>query len=176
MKTNVIKHLGQTARHGCVTFDSWTDRYRHTSYLIFTYHYIDDWELKSTVLKTTCFPYRHFGENIKMAFEEMLDEFQLNEKIISVVTDNGSNMILAAKLLNLSRSPCLAHRIQSLIMDDMLKHEKMNTLRRIIGKLRVIQKTLLYSHNKLKKIADDAFQSNYVKWLCDSNEIGKQYN
>lgn len=54
--------------------------------MIFTIHFIDKWELKSTVLKTTCFPYRHTGENIKMSFEEMVSEFRLENKRINVVT------------------------------------------------------------------------------------------
>lgn len=172
MKTHVIDYLKKTPKYACVTFDAWTDRYRHTSYLIYTHHYIDNWELKCIVLKTTAFPYRHLGINIKAAFEEMLDEFELNDKVISLVTDSGANMVLAAQLLELPRSPCLAHRIQSLIMSDMLEDIRMNTLRRIIQRLRVIQKALLYSNHKLKKIADEQFQSKYVEWLSASDKIG----
>lgn len=54
----------------------------------------------------------------------------------------------------------------------MLEDIRMNTLRRIIQRLRVIQKALLYSNHKLKKIADEQFQSKYVEWLSASDKIG----
>lgn len=173
MKSHLIEYLQNTPKHACITFDSWTDRYRHTSYMIYTYHCIDNWELKSFVLKTTSFPYAHTGMNIKNGFLEMINEFKLHAKILTLVTDNGTNMCLAAELLNLPRAPCLAHKIQRLIMKDMYEHERMLPLRRIIRKLRSIQKVLLYSHNKLVLIADDDFQTKYIQWLTDSSELGK---
>lgn len=84
-------------------------------------------------------------------------------------------MAKAARLLDINRLPCLAHKIQSLIMDDMFEHRLMVTLRRVCKKMRIIQKTLLYSHKMLSKIADEQFQKEYVKWLSESNETGWCY-
>lgn len=52
----------------------------------------NDWELCSTVLDLTILEGSHEGKNLAHAFWDVLKEFNLREKILSVTTDNASNM------------------------------------------------------------------------------------
>lgn len=92
-----------------ITFDFWTDRVKRSSYV--TYHWMHDFVLRNMSLKTEAFPHPHTGEDIRTAFELLLMEFKLTDKTILAVTDGGTNLIKACKLLKLDRLPCVSHSL-----------------------------------------------------------------
>lgn len=130
-------------------------------------------EFKSLVLSTKAFKGRQFGEIIQKEFESILNEFKINDKNIILVTDSATNMISAANLMEMKRLPCLAHRIQRLIMHDMLKHSSMVPLHNVINKMKRIQSVLLYQHDTLKQINTELFQNQLAKVLSEVNDLGK---
>ena len=54
-------------------------------------------KLSSLLLKCRRFLGSHTGESIELAFEEALEEFEINDKVTYVVTDNAANMRAAFK-------------------------------------------------------------------------------
>ena len=73
------------------------------------------------------------GENIFELLDSIVEEIE-EEKVVQVITYNGSNYVLAGKLLEQKRShlywtPCAAHCIDLMLED--------------IGKLPLIKKTIL---------------------------------
>lgn len=175
VKGALISFLSTTPTHGTVCLDTWCDKYRRLSYITFTYHCMIDWELKSITLKTAPFLIQHTGENIKRAYDQTIDEFGLNNKEITLCVDGAANMTNAAKLLNMDRFHCIAHRFHLLISTDLLKHNSMTPLVRLIKKLKDVQKTLLYKNNELKKISDDLHQAKIAKLLLEYRELGNQF-
>lgn len=173
VKNSLKDFLQKTPKDACITMDGWSDEFRHISYFTFTYHCLYNWELKSIVLKTCQFSKQHTMENIRDIFNEMIAEFNLEDKQICLVTDIAINMRAAARLLELERYPCLAHATQRLLMHDMYKHRAMRPLRRVIKKMKSIQTALLYSHHKLKQISDELFQNKLADALTKISEIGK---
>lgn len=129
----------------------------------------------SLVLKTGEFKNQHFAENIVESYKELIEEFQLAEKNITLVTDNATNMIAAAEMLDIKRLPCIAHRIQRLIMHDMFKNPLMYTLCRLVSKMSRIQTALLYKHRLLQQISNELFQNRLANALIHFNEVGKLF-
>lgn len=68
----------------------------------------------------------HSAEYVKEQFEEITNEFSIaKEKILSITTDGGSNMVAAVRLFlgDGRRIPCMAHLI-NLVVDGALKKDK----------------------------------------------------
>lgn len=79
---------------GKVSFviDCWTSSNQHPFQGVIGRWINDDWELCSTVLDLTILQGKHDGKNIAAAFWGVIKEYNLQSKILSVTTDNASNM------------------------------------------------------------------------------------
>ncbi|XP_018407000.1 PREDICTED: zinc finger BED domain-containing protein 1-like [Cyphomyrmex costatus] len=77
---------------------------------------MDNWEIKSYTLTTKEIEERHTTINITAKIQEVLNEWEINEKTTTVVTDNAINMTNAVKALsNLTLNEgitCAAHTMQ----------------------------------------------------------------
>lgn len=137
-----------------MTFDFWTDRYKRASYVTFTCHWMIDYKLKSVTLKTEAFPHPHKGDDIRNAFQQLLAEFKLMDKTIIAVTDGGTNIIKACRLLNLKRLPCVAHSLHNIIMKDLMKSDELVNFRTIISKVKKLLMALTYKSADLEDLYD----------------------
>ena len=84
-----------------------------TPYLGYTIHFIDEeWELQSIALSTSFLPQGHDASNIADALRETLDEWKLNSaNQVCLTTDNGANIVAAAKELKWPRLSCFGHNL-----------------------------------------------------------------
>ncbi len=81
-----------------LTIDGWSDR-RCRSYLGITCHFLDENIVpQSYLIDFLRFKSPHTGENIRQLTEEVLEKFNIKEKIFKIITDNASTMIKAYKL------------------------------------------------------------------------------
>lgn len=80
----------------CLTADIWSSRNR--SFLGVTSHWLDS-SLKrnSSILAISRFPGKHTGEKITEKLNEIFQKFNIQDKVSSVVTDNGSNFVKALR-------------------------------------------------------------------------------
>lgn len=72
--------------------DCWTSSNQHPFQGVIARWVNNDWELCSTVLDLTILNGSHKGENIAAFFYDVLKDYSLLEKVLSVTTDNASNM------------------------------------------------------------------------------------
>lgn len=86
-------------------------------YISLTVHYVSvDWTLESRVLETYPMPEDHTGVNIADVVEDILELWNIEKsKLISLTTDNASNMKLAGTLLGVCRIPCFGHILHNAI-------------------------------------------------------------
>lgn len=158
-----------------MTFDSYTDNIHHRSYNTYTYHYIDDeWNLKSTVLKTSLMEQTHTAQNICDDFQRVLKEFKLQNKKIVLVTDSAPNMVMACRLSGHHRYPCIAHKGNLLVQKDMLGNPSVKEIPALIGKIREGQKKLMYRFDELRRIREIDTQNQMALLLneiCELDEI-----
>ena len=92
------------------------------AYTTVTVHYINsDWILKNLVLETSSFPERRdTGINIAEKLQELAQRWEISEKVVSIIHDEGANMELAMEILekevNWKSFSCSAHRLQQLCL------------------------------------------------------------
>ena len=93
------------------------------SYLGLTAHYFNNYELISIDLCCKKLEESHTGEYLSETIIEVLNQFRISEKIGSITTDNGANVVKACSLLgmrmNIERFPCLGH-VMNLIVRESL--------------------------------------------------------
>ena len=95
-----------------ITTDMWKDEFIHNSYITVTAHFINEkWELKSFVLNTKVMNVSHTAANIVTELESIMKDWGLDKKCHTIVTDEGSNMLLAGKLMRWNQVRCFAHRL-----------------------------------------------------------------
>lgn len=145
-----------------VTFDFWTDNVKRSSYITFTGHWIENFTMVSVVFKTEAFPHPHTGERIQAAFEDLKTEFGLREKTILAVTDGGSNVIKACRLMQIDRMQCIAHGLHNLIIHDLLKNEEMTHVSDVIKKIKKMLMALTYKYDELTKAHSNAIDKKLV--------------
>ncbi|CAF5027376.1 unnamed protein product [Rotaria magnacalcarata] len=100
LKINVLKKIHETINNTydlTLTIDVWSDR-RCCSYLAITYHVIDEKMVpQAYLIDFTRFKSPHTGENILHSTEDVLNRFNIKEKVFKIITDNASSMVKAYK-------------------------------------------------------------------------------
>ena len=77
----------------CLTVDAWSNK-RCRSFLWITYHFVNQhFKLEPVLLEFMRLKSSHAGENIYQLIEDVLDRFNIQEKVFKIITDNASNMI-----------------------------------------------------------------------------------
>lgn len=110
----ILKSCLLTAPHVSITFDAWTETMNEKSFLGVIVHYLKDIFLKSHCLAVAELKEKHTAQYISEVFDKILSDWQINKsKIVTVVTDNGANVVAAVnKTFGKSRhTPCFAHTI-----------------------------------------------------------------
>jgi hypothetical protein len=112
--------LLQNVSHVSMTCDLWSFR-ANKSFLTVTCHFIDnDYKMRCTVLSTNKMDINHTSENIATEINLIIKDWDIVNKVVTIVTDNSSSMIIACQILKISHLPCFAHTI-NLVVQDLLK-------------------------------------------------------
>lgn len=86
------------------------------AYLAVTCHYVDDKDKLATVLLgVRSFPKAHTAENLAEAKRLLFEEWGIQSKIKSLVTDAASNMIATANNLKIRHVICIAHALNLVV-------------------------------------------------------------
>lgn len=117
----------ENVRKVSVTTDNWTS-INTDSFITITCHYIytdNTWSLKSAVLATRFVEATHTAENLKGIIEDILEEFEISDKVVACVHDNAANINLAIKNASIFKYNicCSAHTLQ-LSVNAGLKNAK----------------------------------------------------
>lgn len=173
MKEKLVNDLKNASKHGAITFDAWTDRFSKHSYITYTYHYMHEWTMKSTILKTSHFDRPHTAESLKENFLSTVAEYSIDDKHLIGITDGGSNMIKCLEILNIKRIGCLAHSCNRLIVHDLLKNEKMKPFLEIFTKLKTSQRKLRFKYTELKQRAEEDRQSKLYSMIEQLSDLDR---
>lgn len=122
-RTNIISEINNFTTKVALTTDIWSSNYNNTAFLGITMHYInDDWKIKKCLLDFISIEGSHTGRLILTKLSEILQDFNISDRIISLTTDNGSNMLACGRELaneleteffnfEFSHNRCAAHII-----------------------------------------------------------------
>ncbi|GBB89373.1 hypothetical protein RclHR1_02530017 [Rhizophagus clarus] len=73
-------------------------------------------KLNEAILAIKYVPYSHTGEATAEEIMSILNEWKLTDKVFTITTDNGRNMVKSARLIpGLIRIPYTAHTLQLVI-------------------------------------------------------------
>nr|XP_055075686.1 E3 SUMO-protein ligase ZBED1-like isoform X2 [Misgurnus anguillicaudatus] len=102
-----------------LTADMWTS-INMDAYLAVTCHYVDDKDNLATVLLgVRSFPKAHTAENLAEAKRLLFEEWGIQSKIKSLVTDAASNMIAIANNLKIRHVICIAHALNLVVKKSL---------------------------------------------------------
>lgn len=156
-----------------ISFDFWTDNVKRVSYMNFWIHWVDsEFAMRKMCLGFLRFPHPHTGESVAIAFENLKQDYKLEDKKFLAVTDNGKNLKKACRILKLDRDPCLAHNLHLLVATDLInKHPEMDCIRELISRMKAINKSLIYRYEELKQINDDEYNKRLFHVLSTLKNI-----
>ncbi|XP_026098618.1 zinc finger BED domain-containing protein 4-like [Carassius auratus] len=123
-----------------LTADMWSS-INMDGYLGVTCHYITpEAKLATVVLGVRRFYQTHTAQHLMEAKALLMAEWGITTKVQCMVTDNASNMILSAQLLNLRHVPCFAHNLNLIVKKALdqtpLINEIRQKARKIVGLFR----------------------------------------
>jgi hypothetical protein len=127
IKEKLRRYL-ETVESVALTTDLWTSNYSTISYMTVTCHFLKEKKLVSTVLDTLQLAGTHNAENISTCLQDIIKTWKLDGKVLAVVTDNASNMLLACKIIKLEHLPCFAHTLNLTVEDGIKKTENLEEL------------------------------------------------
>jgi hypothetical protein len=189
-RENVMLNIGNFSAKIALTTDIWSSSYNSTSFLGITMHYInDDWEIKKCLLDFIPIEGSHTGILISTKLIEIFSEFDISDRIISLTTDNGSNMLacgreLADQLevefsnLTFSHNRCAAHIINLAVKAGMkFLDSSIIKLRKFVIKIRNSQ-LLIDDLKSICKIKNKKFlmpiQDIDTRWNATYSMIERQ--
>lgn len=145
-----LKALLSEIKHISLTTDMWTS-ITGDSYITVTSHFIHEWKLCTAALSTVKMEERHTGVNIASAINSILEDYNIKNNIVCIVTDNASTMTNAAANLKIKHLNCFAHTLQ-LVVSDMLNNPSVKTL---IDKAKDIVRTFKTSSVALEILREE---------------------
>ncbi len=125
-----------------LTTDLWTSR-QTQSYCCISAHYISCNWLKSALLETFEFNESHTAENIATHLKTVASNWEIDSKVVCVVTDNASNMVSAISKTGWRHLPCFAHTL-NLIVQNAIKADP------IVQQIQLQCKDVSHFHRSVK--------------------------
>ncbi|KAL0244655.1 hypothetical protein GEMRC1_008737 [Eukaryota sp. GEM-RC1] len=114
-----------------LTTDLWTST-AGVPFIGVTAHYLaDDFTFHNVTLDTLQLPHPHNGEQIADAIYELLEKFDLTQKIMSITHDNATNVISAIAILNdkyhlqIQSKRCAAHILNVIVYSAFPRFHKL---------------------------------------------------
>uniref|UniRef100_A0A8B9H2A4 BED-type domain-containing protein n=1 Tax=Astyanax mexicanus TaxID=7994 RepID=A0A8B9H2A4_ASTMX len=150
VKARVAEALSSTDRVA-LTCDAWTSRATESYVTITAHHVTEKWELDTYVLQTRALHVSHTGENIADLLKEAVTEWRLEAKDPVIVTDNASNMNIAAKRADMTHIRCFAHSLNLASQ----KAPKLPKVERLLSRIRLVttffRRSTIASHQLKQK-------------------------
>ena len=120
-----------------LTTDIWSSLATE-GYITVSAHYLTpDWDMCSYVLETSGFPERHIGDNIANKLCKIGEQYDLNNKVSTVVHDCAANMVRALEILNDMHGwqslLCSAHSLQLCLNPGLAIDRLIKAARKLVG-------------------------------------------
>lgn len=172
IKNKIKNELNEVTSVSC-SIDCWTPRSQE-SYITITCHTIDQqWKPKSFTLTTHKVDERHTTVNVAHNLENSLIEWEIEKKVIAIVTDNATNVLNAVSQLELNDNmeksglTCAAHSLQLAVDKTLSDVEIQNILMKsskIVKHSSITMKALEKMQQQLNKPKLTLLQYCKTRW------------
>lgn len=162
-----------TMKYFSLTTDAWSSAVNMNPYVSLTCHYINnDWKLVSRNLTTVFAPEDHTGENLAQLWKDTLALWSLREeRLVSITTDNGSNMIAGVVKNKWFRVPCFGHVLHNAVNKAMLD-DRIADARNFCKKI-----TAVFSHSSKRRFRLRAIQAEQnIPIHCVKTDCSTRWN
>lgn len=113
-----------------LAMDCWTDNHKQRSYVNYRLYYCKDFDLFAIYVKNRDFcTSAHSTDRISTNIKETIDEFNLNSKCITAVSDNGANIVPGLKRAKITRMACTAHCFHFMLTVDIYNDPQFSLLK-----------------------------------------------
>lgn len=158
-----VKEKLRSAQSVSCTSDCWSSLSQQ-SYITISAHIIDtQWCPISFTLTTHELHERHTAENLTQQLENSFNEWEIDKKVIAVVTDNAKNIVNAVTSLSYSpkvySSTCAAHSLQLCINNAL----KADTITELIQKCSKLVGHFKHSNIAMNELHKKQEQLGYTK-------------
>ena len=110
-----------------ISLDAWSQF--HNGYLGINCHYIDSsWKRKIYNLSCISFNQSHTSEHIILKVKEVLEDFNITDKVKFALRDNAQNMVSAFLGSGIKGIGCLSHSLQLCIKNEIFSMKSVATL------------------------------------------------
>ena len=117
-----LKEIKKKPTYIALTTDAWKNS-NLSHFLCITAHFFDDnFSMKPIIVAFRKFKGRNLHQRIEKFLNYEIDLLGIREKVVSITTDNGSDITAATKKFNL-RVSCAAHNL-NLVLKTILKFKK----------------------------------------------------
>jgi hypothetical protein len=125
---NKLIQLLKTAQSISLTTDLWSSRSKH-GYLGLTATWINqNFEIMDVLLEVTYFPTPHTAGAIAKVIKNIIQKWEIEDRVLSITTDNGANIVAAIReLAPIERLSCAAHTLQLAIGKGLKLVETLTT-------------------------------------------------
>ncbi len=136
-----------------ITGDLWTST-TNSSFLSITCHWWDPKtdKLDSAILDCNRVEGRHTAAMIQEEVEKVLEDYTIKDKILTVVSDNGANVVRAVKDMGYRRLPCFAHSLNLVVTDSIKAVPKVQDARDKVSRVVKLTRQSTVAKEKLDKI------------------------
>lgn len=104
---NQVQFLLNDTRHVSVTTDIWTSMNTDSFLTITAHFYSNDCIQLKTVLCTKKLEKNHTGSYLAEMITKEFNIWNIHNKVVAIVTDGGSNMKAAVRIMNIQHFPAL---------------------------------------------------------------------
>jgi hypothetical protein len=123
-KTKLREELA-SVNHVALTTDGWTSNTGDSYITVMTVNFINSHlKMITRVLNTSFVPQAHTSENICAFLKEVANEWNIDEKIVAIVTDNA--MKLAVTLEGWKHVSCFARTLNLAVTDALKNNSELN--------------------------------------------------
>jgi len=140
---NMLKSQFMQIQYISLTLDAWSSP-AHLPYLGVTAHWLTSkFDPQEVLLSMEELPYPHSAFEIQDHLFDLLHDWEIDSKIVAIITDNGSNVKKACNNMSIGeRIPCAAHTLQLSIGKGLDK------IKILIGKCKHLVSFLLADKKK----------------------------
>nr|XP_036669721.1 zinc finger BED domain-containing protein 4-like isoform X1 [Drosophila suzukii] len=127
-----LKGKLSTVQYCSLTTDCWTSR-SNASYLTLTCHFIENFELKTVVLATQPLldQTNHCSDNIAGTIKAICMDFDIFNKVVTIVTDNAASMKKACENLQKKHLGCFAHSLNLIVQSTLALNDVQDVLKSV---------------------------------------------
>lgn len=171
-----VSELVKNVDHVAVTTDIWSSD-SNKAFLTLTCHFVHNDEIYNPVLANIEISEAHTGANLASALSTLFQQWSLQDKIVTIISDNGANIKNAInEHLKKWHHPCVAHTLNLCVTDSIHCNDLLTQLlkkcRAIVGhfkhsvvateKLKNMQKQMGLSELKVKQDVPTRWNSSLI--------------